>query len=127
MTILSGQDRALTRRGNQRAQQILEDPYLDRDGLNYLNPAAFAQPALGTLGNMGRNNIEGPGNWQIDMALSRLFPIGDQRLEFRVEAFNLTNRLIRINPNTNISQNMFGQITAAGEPRIMQFAVKYVF
>ena len=127
MTILSGQDRALTGAGGQRAQQILEDPYLDRDGLNYLNPAAFAQPELGTLGNMGRNNIEGPSNWQVDLALSRLFPIQGSRLEFRVEAFNLTNRLIRTNPSVNISQNTFGQITAAGDPRIMQFALKYVF
>ena len=127
MTILGGQDRALSGVGNQRAEQVLGDPYLDRDGLNFLNPAAFAQPALGTLGNMRRNNIEGPGNWQIDTAISRLFPIGETRIEFRVEAFNLTNRLIRLNPNTNLSQNVFGQITAAGDPRIMQFAVKYVF
>ena len=127
MTILSGQDRALSGVGNQRAEQVLADPYLDRGGLNFLNPAAFAQPALGTLGNMRRNNIEGPGNWQVDAAISRLFPIGQGRLEFRVETFNLTNRLIRMNPNTNLSQNVFGQITTAGDPRIMQFAAKYVF
>jgi hypothetical protein len=127
MTILGGQDRALSGVGNQRAEQVLGDPYLDRDGLNFLNPAAFAQPAPGSLGNMRRNNIAGPGNWQIDTAISRLFPLAGTRLEFRVEAFNLTNRLIRLNPNTNLSQNVFGQITAAGDPRIMQFAVKYVF
>jgi hypothetical protein len=130
-TIFSGQDRALTGIGNQRAQQVLRNPYLDRDGLNFLNPAAFEQPAIGTLGNMGRNNIEGPGNWQIDAAISRLFPVRGTRLEFRVEAFNVTNRLIRMNPNmdpnTDLSQNVFGQITTAGDPRIMQFAVKYVF
>jgi hypothetical protein len=127
MTILSGQDRALTGAGGQRAQQVLENPFLDRGRLNYLNPQAFAQPALGTLGNMGRNNIEGPSNWQVDMALSRLFPIQGSRLEFRVEAFNLTNRLIRNNPSVNFSQNTFGQMTTAGDPRIMQFALKYVF
>jgi carboxypeptidase family protein len=127
MTILSGQDRALTGAGGQRAQQLLEDPFLDRDGLNYLNPAAFVQPTLGTLGNMGRNNIEGPGNWQVDLALSRVFPVGGTRLEARVEAFNLTNNLIRRNPTANFSQNTFGQIIEAGDPRIMQFAVKYVF
>ena len=127
LTILSGQDRALTGAGLQRAQQVVEDPFLDRDSLNYLNPAAFAQPALGTLGNMGRNNVEGPGNWQLDMALSRVFPINNTRIEVRAEAFNLTNNLIRGNPNVNISQNTFGQITTAGDPRIMQFAVKYLF
>lgn len=127
MTILSGQDRSLSAVDNQRAHQVLGDPYLDRDGLNFLNPGAFMQPALGTLGNMRRNNIEGPGNWRVDTAISRLFPIGETRLEIRVEAFNLTNRLVRMNPNTNLSQNVFGQITTAGDPRIMQFAVKYVF
>jgi hypothetical protein len=127
MTILSGEDRALTGAGGQRAQQVLEDPYLDRDGIDYLNPRAFAQPTLGTLGNMGRNNIEGPGTWQIDMALSRVFRIQETRLEFRAEAFNLTNNFIRMNPNTNLRQNTFGQITTSGDARIMQFALKYVF
>lgn len=127
MTILSGEDRALTGAGGQRAQQVLEDPYLDRDGIDYLNPRAFAQPTLGTLGNMGRTNIEGPGNWQIDMALSRVFRIQETRLEFRAEAFNLTNNFIRMNPNTNLRQNTFGQITTSGDARIMQFALKYVF
>ena len=46
------------RRRQSRAEQVLGDPYLDRDGLNFLNPAAFAQPALGSLGNMLRNNID---------------------------------------------------------------------
>ena len=43
-SVTSGQDRSLTAAPNQRALQILDDPYLDRDGLNYLNPAAFRQP-----------------------------------------------------------------------------------
>ena len=53
------------------------------------------------------------------------------RLEARVEAFNLTNNLIRNNPNNNLSQNTFGQINSTpltgGDPRIMQFAMKYSF
>ena len=129
LTILGGLDRALSGfAGNQRPNQILEDPYADRSSLNYVNPAAFAQPALGTIGNMRPYNVEGPGTWQLDMALSRTFRVREgQSLEFRAEGFNVTNSLIRGNPSTNINQNTFGQINMSSNARIMQFALKYAF
>jgi len=126
-SVVSGQDRSLTAASNQRAVQVLDDPYLDRGGLRYLNPAAFRQPDLGTISALRINTIEGPGRWQTDLAVSRVFRMGGSRVEARVEAFNLTNNLIRGNPNNNLSQSTFGQINTAGDPRIMQFAVKYVF
>jgi hypothetical protein len=94
MTVLSGLDRALSGIASQRADQILGSPYGDRNSLtNYLNPNAFAQPALGTLGNLRRGNIAGPGTWQFDMALSRVFQVHEgQNLEFRAEAFNVSSR-----------------------------------
>ena len=92
---------------------------------------------------MGGPNIEGPGWWTFDTALSRTFSFGEaKRLEFRAEAFNITNSTRLPNPTTNLSvTNTFGQITAASlgsagfsstvssvsDPRIMQFALKYVF
>ena len=129
MTINTGLDRALTgEAGVQRANQILGDPYGDSDSLNYLNPSAFAQPALGTIGNMSPNNIQGPGTWQFDMALSRTFEVREaQRLEFRGEAFNVTNSLIRMNPTTALNSNTFGQINTSRDARVMQFVLKYVF
>jgi len=51
----------------------------------------------------------------------------NQRVEFRAEAFNLTNSVRYNNPTSNLSTNTFGQITSALDPRIMQFALKYVF
>ena len=69
MTITSGVDRALTGVSGQRANQVLASPYGDKSLTNYLNPAAFALPALGTLGNMGVRNVAGPGTWQFDLAL----------------------------------------------------------
>jgi hypothetical protein len=128
LTIISGQDRALSSIGGQRAHQILENPFGDKSLNAYLNPAAFAQPALGTLGNLGRANIQGPNSWQLDVALSRAFQFGEsQRLELRAEAFNVTNSLRKGLPAVNLSQNIFGQITTAADPRIVQFALKYVF
>ena len=84
INVLSGFDQALNGVQSQRAQQILQNPYGDKSGrplTNFLNPAAFAQPALGTLGNVGRNSIQGPSTWQLDMGLSRSFQVreGDAR------------------------------------------------
>src|SRR5262249_43140388 len=130
LTIASGLDRRLNGDADpQRASQILASPFGDRSSIyNYLNPTAFAQPAVGTFGNSGRASIEGPGTWQFDMALSRNFAIREaQKLEFRAEAFNVTNSLRPGNPTTNFNQNTFGQITSSLDARIMQFALKYTF
>ena len=137
ITLVTGLDRSLTGQSGssgtppsgQRPNQILANPYGDRSSItNYLNTNAFAQPAPGTIGNMRPFNIEGPGKWQVDMALSRVFQIRESnKLEFRAEAFNVTNSFIRGDPNTNLNSNTFGQITTSSNARIMQFALKYAF
>jgi hypothetical protein len=94
---------------------------------------------------MRKTNIEGPGNWQFDIALSRVFHIREgQTVEFRGEAFNVTNGLRKADPrqstgsltfaNSNadpngvsLNSNTFGQIRYAYDPRILQFALKYAF
>ena len=129
---LLGEDRALmgdSRAGVQRPSQVLGDPYGNRSSiLTYLNASAFGRPALGTLGNMRPANIEGPGSWQLDAALSREFKVGEtQKLEFRGEGFNLTNSLRLLNPVANFRNARFGQITSSRDARVMQFALKYLF
>jgi hypothetical protein len=138
-SVNTGLDRALNgQAGSQRANQILGDPYGDRDSLDhYLNPNAFAQPTLGTIGNMRPYNIEGPGYWQLDLGLARTFQIREtQKIEFRAEAFNVTNSFrpllllataTNTAPFTTLNNNTFGQITSAADGRIMQFALKYAF
>ncbi len=50
-----------------------------------------------------------------------------QTLEFRAEAYNLTNSFRPGNPNVTLSNSLFGQIRTSDDPRILQFALKYVF
>jgi hypothetical protein len=138
LTAVAGVDRALTGDvGPQRPNQILQNPY--GTGFNWINPAAFAQAPTGTFGNIGTFNLLGPSYWQFDMALSRIFRVREnQNLELRAEAFNVTNGLRKGNPGAaatapfisslpSLNTNIFGLINTAGDPRIMQFALKYVF
>src|SRR4030095_11842829 len=73
----TGIDLCLCDLSNQQPDLVLPNAlYLDfsgRPGTQYLNPAAFASPALGTLGNMGRVNLKLPPTWQFDASLSRTF------------------------------------------------------
>jgi hypothetical protein len=94
----------------------------------WLDRAAFSAAPLGELGNLGIGNIRGPGSWTIDAGVSRIFELGETRqLEFRAEADNILNHANFNSPSGNLNQATFGRIQSAGEPRIMQFALKFVF
>ena len=129
LTITTSLDRQLSGQSGQRPNQVLADAYCATQSNScWLNSAAFQQPALGTLGNMGRFTVSGPKFWGIDAALSRAFRIQErQTLEIRAEAFNLTNSMRANGPTVNTNTNTFGQILTAQDPRIMQFAMKFVF
>jgi hypothetical protein len=129
LTISSGLDNALTGTGDQQVNQILASPYAaTKTKDTWLNPAAFAQPATGTYGNMGRANVTGPGSIRIDMGVVRTFAVREgQSLEFRAEAFNAPNHLNPSNPITTFTDSNFGRIQSSGTERIMQMALKYVF
>ena len=105
--------------------------------MQWLNPNAFAQPALGTLGNMGVANVLGPHFFQFDMAIVREFRVlrEGMNLQFRAEAFNVFND-VRFNASatgtaqpavTLSTTSTFGNITAAQDPRILQLALKFMF
>jgi hypothetical protein len=138
-TVTTGSDRALNGAASQRPNQVLADPYMPNKSIDgWLNPAAFAVPALGTYGNLGRQNLRGPGSIQLDLALSRTFPIGEGKsLQLRGEAFNLPNHMNPDIPVTALNNTAsFGKIQndisgtsglSDGNPRILQFALKFIF
>lgn len=86
-------------RGTQRPDLVPGvDPYL-KDGVRWLNPAAFATPQPGTFGNLPRNYLRGPGFWQADLMISKDFRFANtQGVQLRVEIFNIANRLNYENP-----------------------------
>jgi hypothetical protein len=124
----SGVDNSLTGVGQDRPN-VVGNPYVrDTNSLVWLNPAAFVVNAPGTYGNLGFNALVGPAFFDIDSALSRAFPIHEaHRLELRFEFFNALNHTNLNNPISNFHSSSFGQIQAASDPRILQFALKYTF
>ena len=130
----------------ERPVQVLANPLCANPGPApscWINPAAFATPPLGTLTSTGKNNIPGPAFWQVDLAIAKEFAIHENhRIEFRAEAFNVTNSFRSGIPQaagaagnaaggsglgTTFGTSTFGQITSALDPRIMQLALKYAF
>jgi hypothetical protein len=97
-------------RGTQRPDLVAGvNPYL-KDGVRWLNPAAFAAPLPGTFGSLPRNYLRGPDFWQLDLNFSKDFRFNDvQGLQFRVEMFNITNRLNYENPAASLPAGTVGQ------------------
>ena len=128
-SVTTGVDNALTGMGGQRAVQVLDDPYVNGDNPTaYLNRAAFTSPATGTYSSLAPFTIVNPSSFQNDFALTRTFNITNAHsIQFRWEVFNLINHVNFNAPITALNSASFGQIQTAGDPRIMQFALKFAF
>ncbi len=95
----------------------------------WFNPAAFTRVPAGVFGNAGRNIVRGPGYVTFDMSVQRRIPsTGRVGVTLRWDVFNLFNRANFGNPNSDITASNAGSIsTLAGDPRVMQFAVRLTF
>jgi hypothetical protein len=127
-SVTTGVDNALTGLGGQRAVQILDDPYGAGGPAAYLNRSAFTSPSTGAYSALTPFTIVNPSNLQNDFALTRTFKLGGaQSMQVRWEVFNLINHVNFNAPIAALNSSSFGQIQTAGDPRIMQFAVKFTY
>ena len=77
---------------------------------------------------MGRNSLRGPGFVNYDLSLVRNFAMFERfRLEFRAEAYNLTNTPRWSNPVNSVNNSAFGQILSASGERELQLALRLTF
>ncbi len=134
-------------RGTQRPDLVPGvNPYL-KDGFRWLNPAAFAAPMPGTFGNLPRNFLRGPNFWQVDFMTSKDFRFAqNQGIQFRLEIFNITNRLNYEMPAATLPAGTVGQAftdstagtfgymlgplnrtVGLGTARQTQIAIRYLF
>lgn len=147
-TVYSGVNNSFTGVGSDRAdftgtninQAILGDRAHGQMVQQYFNTSLFTVNAIGTFGNAPRNLLENPGLFNVDMAAIKYFTISERmKVQFRAEFFNFLNNvnftvpgLGSGNPNesaagTRVGTGSFGKLTVAADPRILQFALKFIF
>lgn len=140
-TVFSAQDRSKTNLRRDRAV-VTGDPYggdacsavPNAPCRNWLNPASFAQPAIGTFGDAAKGAFRGPRFFDFDTGIYKNFPF-DERIntQFRAEFFNAFNNTNFLLPNATIGGAALGAIQSAaadpasGSPRVIQFALKIMF
>jgi hypothetical protein len=129
LNVVTGTDNSRTGQNLDRPNLILSDPYpAVQSSSAWINRGAFSPNAIGTFGDLGRNAVTGPGFLELDAAFSRLFAVREKlSLEARFEAFNALNWVNFNAPTLTLSSSQFGQIRSAGDPRILQFALKIHF
>ncbi|MEE8585062.1 MAG: hypothetical protein V3T83_09450, partial [Acidobacteriota bacterium] len=93
---------------------------------------AFPTPTLGTTGDLGRNTFEGPGFANFDFSLFKDFSLAgplseESKIQFRVEFFNLFNRVNFLQPEPRINFAQFGRSTDTFDAREIQFGLKFIF
>lgn len=137
-TIQSGRPIALSAsisNGGNRPNVVagVSDQPANQSLKSWFNTAAFSQPAAFTYGNVSRTlpDINGPSFFNMDASLFKSFPIKERfKLQFRAEAFNLTNTPSFDVPVGSLSSATFGYVTSTMTPahtRELQFALRLSF
>ena len=116
--------------GTQRPN-LIGDPTLPpgaRSVGRWFNTGAFEAAPQFTIGTSSRNPLRGPSYRNLDLAVARHLRFeGSRSLELRAEIFNLTNTPPFGAPNATVGSAAFGTITTAGDPRVVQLALKFGF
>jgi hypothetical protein len=115
---------------NQRPQ-VRGNPNLGsgtRRPERWFDTSAYSVPPPLTYGNAGRGSLEGPGIVNLDLSILRQFRTSENtRVEFRFEAFNVTNHTNFLIPQNSFASSSFGAIGSALEARDLQFGLKFYY
>jgi hypothetical protein len=130
-TVTDSGSRANTGDGD-RPNQIADPnlPKSQRSVTRWFNTQAFAAQPLNTIGNAGRNTVRAPGLKNLDFSIVREFKLTERmNLQFRMEAFNITNTPNFDAPASSFGTGAFGVISGTANflPRNIQFALKLRF
>jgi hypothetical protein len=100
----------------------------------FFDTSAFARVTEVRFGNTGRNLLRGPGVVNLDLSLFRTFNLTDRyKLQFRAEAFNVSNTPHFSNPENDVNSSDFGKVlstngdTAIGRSREFRFGLHLTF
>jgi outer membrane receptor protein involved in Fe transport len=138
VTLQSGVPIAVTQATNFNAfagfgvqrPNLAGDPTLppdQRTTSRWFNTSAFQVAPQFTLGSASRNPVRGPSYRNVDLAVMRRIPAGRRAFEVRAEVFNLLNTPPLGAPAAVLGAANFGSITSAGDPRVVQLALKFLF
>lgn len=99
-----------------------------RSTAQWFNTSAFQMAPQFTIGTASRNPVRGPSYRNMDLALIKRTAIREEmNVEFRAEVFNFTNTPPLGAPAVVLGNAGFGSITSAGDPRVIQLALKFNF
>ena len=103
--------------------------YLDTgDATKHLNPAAFARPAPGQLGTLGKGAVRGMPITNIDFSMAKNFRYRERYgFQFRAEFFNVLNHPNFVGFDTDIRNSTFGTLNATQGSREIQLGIKFSF
>ncbi len=94
----------------------------------WFDTTAFQAPEFGFYGDARNGIIRGPGYTSANVSLYKSFPLYERlNLQIRAEAFNVLNHPNFNGVDTGLGSGTFGHINGAGDPRIMEFAMKMFF
>jgi hypothetical protein len=98
------------------------------DKTRHLNPDAFARPAAGQMGTLGKGAVRGKPISTVDFSLAKNWRFEERYgIQFRAEFFNVLNHANFVGFDTDIRNGTFGQLTAAQSPREIQLGIKFTF
>jgi len=139
INVTTGSDVSLTGQGQDRPNLVPNVPLRTNVKVTsraignrfYFNRAAFTAAPTGTFGNLPRNFLRTPSQYNVDLSISRNFNVYERlKFQLRLESFNVLNH-----PNftqtgfttANPVSSTFGYANAAGDPRIFQAAGRFTF